>query len=385
MGLIKIQIDEVKKSNSDLSKIANNLSSVTDHLYSLRNNTDFKILERRNINQRILRACQSIAELEVQVKKIKRFTESSMDTYSRTEDKIVQEAEVIHSYKKRITLKLNEILGYFDSINKAMSWGDIGLVGSLTMSAFGSAISTSRLRVNYIDGKPSLLQKVKGGYKFTIQADPSWTSRGRYSNKIAKILYDFSKSSPTNLITRKIHNVVSSYTSPSAILKHAAGFPKNVNGVMKAATLSERIHIRATFGSKEAAQALANMKGWTGVGKTIPGIGFAVSIGANALEYIDPKNSEKSTVEKTGRFAAGVIADLTAIAAGAKFGALIVGAVGGPVGIVIGGAVGGLAGGIISSVAGDQIKNGGEMIASEVEKGMKKIPLLNESVVGWFR
>ncbi|MGJ7922180.1 hypothetical protein [Neobacillus sp. LXY-4] len=341
-------------------------------------------MERRNINQRIYRACQSVEELEVQVKKIKRFIDSSMDTYSRTEDKIVQEAEIIHSKKKRITLKLNEILGYFDTINKAMSWGDIGLVGSLTMSAFGTAISTSRLRVNYIDGKPSLLQKVKGGYKFTIQADPSWTSRGRYSNKIAKILYDFSKSSPTNLITRKIHNVVSSYTSPSAILKHAAGFPKNVNGVMKAATLSERIHIRATFGSKEAAQALANMKGWTGVGKRIPMVGTAISIGANLTEYVDPKNEGKSVAEKTGRFIAGIVTDAASIAVGVKVGATI-GSFGGPVGIIVGGAVGGLVGGVASTVVGDQIKDVGESIVSVSENGITKLANGLKSVEGWFR
>jgi hypothetical protein len=285
--------------------------------------------------------------------------------------------------KDNISLLLHKILGYFDSINKSMSFGDNLMVGSLALSAVGTAISSSRVKINYIGGKPTLIQRLKGGYKFTVRADKSWTKAGSYSNKIAKLIYNFSKSTPTNPITKALHKLVTSYNSPSAILKHAAGFPKNVNGAIKAATLAERVHIRATFGTKEAAQTLAKMKGWNGVGKRIPIIGNAISISANLSEFFDPKNAGKSVAEKTGRAFAGFATDVAAISLGDKAGAAI-GSLGGPVGIVIGGSVGGLVGGIASSVAGDKIKDFGENIASKLESGVKNLTKSFKSWKSWL-
>lgn len=393
LGFIKIQIDHVKTSNSELKKTANKLSETALELSSLKNRIDKKILARSNIESRLNNTNNSINKLEKDLKQLESFIETSMNKYSRTENKIVHHASSLgcekmdvssgdslkhdaplsNPSKKDLSSRLNDIFGYFDSIKNAIGIGDKILLGSLGLTA-ATAIGSSRgLKINYSNGRPTLVQRIRGGYKFTVQAPVSWTSKGNYSNPIARLISNFSKSTPTNPFSKAIHKMVSSYQNPPALLKHLAGFPKNVNGPMKAATLKERIYTRATFNTTKAAEAFLKGKGWTGVGKRIPVVGNIISLGANLTEFTEPANVNKTPAEKIGRFAAGTVTDAVAIGAGAKVGAAI-GSVGGPVGIIVGGAVGGLVGGVASSVAGDAIKDAGEKIASGIEKGVSQRP-----------
>lgn len=278
----------------------------------------------------------------------------------------------------------------FSYINEKMSFGDNVLAGYQFLSAATTIFFSNKLTVNYFRSKPTLWQKLKGDYKFSVKADPSWTSRGKHSSKIAKWLLDFSRSSPTNPIMNSLQKFVASYTSPSHLLKHVAGFPKN-SSLLTGKELVTGTIDRMKTGTKELVEKAASAKGLTSVAKRVPLVGSAISVISNLGEFSNPANSEKSISEKTGRFAFGLGADLVAIGAGAQIGATI-GSIGGPVGVVVGGAVGGLIGGIASSTFGDQIKDGGEKVGkiagelvSDIGDKLEDIGgSIKSSVTSWF-
>lgn len=302
-----------------------------------------------------------------------------------------KKAESTKSKKNVPSGLVHKVLSYFKTINDGLSAGDIALVGSQVLSVATSTFLMRNLKINYVGGKPTVGQRFRGQYKFTVTAKPSWTSRTGYSSKIANYIHKFTQTTPTNPLLKRVHSFVSSYRGPAALLKHAAGFSKNVNAAMHGTTLMGRFHERITIGSKEVAQNLAKSKGFTSVAKRIPILSTVISVGANATEFVDPKNASLSNAEKFGRFGAGVGADIVAIAGGAKVGAMI-GSVGGPVGVVVGGAVGGLVGGIVSSKFGDQIKDVGQKVAGFAEDVGKKIggavedfgKSVFKSVSSWF-
>jgi hypothetical protein len=385
---IKIQTDYVKETGASVGPMPQKVSEVSDGLSALRYSIDHEIMNRGNLRSRFNAAITSSHQLETRLRDLDRFIAQSMDQYCRTETELTKKSEsAITPESKKSTIA--SILNVFNYINGKLSLGDATLVGTQLFTIALTTGFSRKLKINYLGGKPSLLQKIKGDYKFSVGAHPSWKSRGRgrYGSKLAGAIYNFSKSSPTNPIIKQLHKVAASYTSPSALLKHAAGFPKNLDRMLKADTLSGTFQKRITTGTKEIAEHLIDAKGWTKAAKRVPLVGWGISLAANTAEFWNPDNAGKTRGEKAGRAFAGITADLVAIGAGAKVGAMI-GSVGGPVGIVVGGAVGALVGGVGSIVFEDQIKDVGEKLGGAVEKGIKDIGegINNtfKSVGSWF-
>ncbi|MEH7235833.1 hypothetical protein [Bacillus sp. JJ1562] len=399
MSRIMINPNQVIGMSPQVGSIGSKLSSIEGGVSSVRNSIDYRILARTSIRPQLTEASRSIEQLEAKVKKLEAFLNLAVTRYSSTERYLngtfmTMEAartlkpaipesggKKVESSNKDTSSLVHKILSYFGTVNTGLSMGDIAVVGSQLLSVGTSAFLARNLKVTYVGGKPTWGQKFTGKYKFTVTANPSWTSRTGYSSKMAKFIRDFSRSTPTNPISKVAHSFISSYNNPSALLKHAAGFSKNVNAAMHGTTLMGRFHKRITIGAKDVVQNVAKAKGLTAVAKRIPFIGGLVSFGANTAEVFDPKNANLSVGEKVGRATAGIVTDIGAIAVGAKAGAMI-GSVGGPVGIVVGGAIGGLAGGIASSAAGDVIKDVGQKIGGAIENVGKSI---FNSVSSWFK
>ena len=387
MPPIKIQTDYVKQTGASIGPMSQKVSEVSTGLSVLRYSIDHEIMNRGNLRSRFNAAITSANQLETRIKNLDRFIAQSMDQYCRTETELTKKSEsALTPESKESTIA--SILNVFNYINGKLSLGDTALIGTQIFTIALSAGISRKLKINYIGGKPRFWKKIKGDYKFTVGAHPSWKSRGRgrYDSKLARAIYNFSKSSPTNPIVKQLHKLAASYNNPSALLKHAAGFPKNLN-LLKADTLSGTFQKRITTGTKEIAEHIIDAKGWTKVAKKVPLVGWGISIAANSAEFVDPDNAGKTGGEKTGRAVAGLTADFVAISGGAKVGAMI-GSLGGPVGIVVGGAVGALVGGVGSIVFEDQIKAGGEKLGGAIEEGIKDIGAgINntfKSVGSWF-
>ncbi|MDQ0999690.1 hypothetical protein QFZ28_000090 [Neobacillus niacini] len=387
MPPIRIQTDYVKQTGASIGPMSQKVSDVSDGLSALRYSIDHEIMNRGNLRSRFNAAITSSHQLETKLRDLDRFIAQSMDKYCQTETELTKKSEsALTPESKKSTIA--SILNVFDYINGKLSVGDAALVGTQLFTIALSTGISRKLKINYIGGKPTFWKKIKGDYKFTVGAHPSWKSRGRgrYDSKLARAIYNFSKSSPTNPVVKQLQKLAASYNNPSALLKHAAGFPKNLN-LLKADTLSGTFQKRITTGTKEIAKHIIDAKGWTKVAKKVPLVGWGISIAANTAEFVDPDNAGKTSGEKTGRAVAGLAADFVAISGGAKVGAMI-GSVGGPVGIVVGGAVGALVGGVGSIVFEDQIKAVGEKFGGAVEEGIKDIGAgINntfKSVGSWF-
>jgi hypothetical protein len=384
---IRIQTDYVKQTGASIGPMSQKVSDVSDGLSALRYSIDHEIMNRGNLRSRFNAAITSSHQLEEKLRDLDRFIAQSMDKYSQTETELTKKSEsALTPESKKSTIA--SILNVFNYINGKLSVGDAALVGTQLFTIALSAGIARKLKINYIGGNPKFWKKIKGDYKFTVGAHPSWKSRGRgrYDSKLARAIYNFSKSNPTNPIVKQLQKFVASYNNPSALLKHAAGFPKNMN-LLKADTLSGTFQKRITTGTKEIAGHLIDAKGWTKVAKKVPMAGMVISVAANAAEIWDPDNADKTRGERLGRTFAGITSDLVAIGAGAKVGAMI-GSVGGPAGIVVGGAVGALVGGVGSIVFEDKIKDVGEKLGGAVESGIKDIGegINNtfKSVGSWF-
>ncbi|MFP7299909.1 hypothetical protein [Neobacillus niacini] len=387
MPPIKIQTEYVKQTGASIGPMSQKVSEVSNGLSALRYSIDHKIMNRGNLHSRFNSAITSANQLEMRIRDLDRFIIQSMDRYCQTETELTKKSEsAITPESKKSTIA--SILNVFNYINGKLSIGDAALVGTQLFTIALSAGISRRLNIHYIGGKPKFWKKIKGDYKFSVGAHSSWKSRGRgrYGSKLARAIYNFSKSNPTNPVLKQLHKVVASYDNPSALLKHAAGFPKNVNQ-LKADTLSGTFHKRITTGTKEIAEHVIDAKGWTKAARKVPVAGMVISVAANAAEIWDPDNADKTRGERLGRTFAGITSDLAAIGAGAKLGAMI-GSVGGPAGIVVGGAVGALVGGVGSIVFEDKIKDVGEKLGGAVEKGIKDIGegITNtfKSVGSWF-
>lgn len=295
--------------------------------------------------------------------------------------------EHVHSYQQNRKLSVigDMFLSPFDTINSKMSWGDNLLAGYQTLSVLSAGVFSTKLKVHYLGSKPTLWQKLRGKYEFSVRTDPSWTSKGKHSSKLAKKILTFSRAeTPSNPLLKQLQRFVKTYESPAHIYKHAAGFPKNFNK-LTGAQLRKSIYNRMTTGTKEILGKTASAKGLTTVGKKIPFVGTAVSFVANAGEFTSPENANMGSTEKIGRFVGGVGTDLAAIAAGTQLGATI-GSIGGPIGIVAGGAIGGLVGGLASSKFGGKVKDFTGNIGKSIgeSSAVKKISKVKDSVMSWF-
>ncbi|MFK3959900.1 T7SS effector LXG polymorphic toxin [Guptibacillus hwajinpoensis] len=279
----------------------------------------------------------------------------------------------------------------FDYINKQMSFGDNLLVGYQTLASATTLLVSRKLDIHYFGSKPTIWNRIKGNYEFSVKTDPSWTSRGGHSSPLAKKILDFSRTpSPTNPFMKTMHKFVSSYDSPAHLYKHVAGFPKNFNRLSGSDLLTGTVG-RAKTGTKDIIERAASNKGFTRVAKSVPYVATGISILSNLGEFTAAENADNSKFENAGRAFFGFGTDVVAIGAGAQLGATI-GSVGGPVGIVVGGAVGGLVGGLASSKFGDKMKDVGGMmfktIEEEVNEGINKGidfgKKIGESVTSWF-
>lgn len=279
----------------------------------------------------------------------------------------------------------------FDYINKQMSFGDNLLVGYQTLASGTTLLVSSKLDTHYFGSKPTIWNKIKGNYEFSVKTHPSWTSRGGHSSPLAKKILDFSRApSPTNPFMKTMHKFVSSYDSPAHLYKHVAGFPKNFNRLSGSDLLTGTVD-RAKTGTKDIIEKAASNKGFTRVAKSVPYVATGISILSNLGEFTAAENADNSISENAGRAIFGLGTDVVAIGAGAQLGATI-GSVGGPVGIVVGGAVGGLAGGLASSKFGGKMKDVGGLMFKTIEdgviEGIKQVENIGKNtikaVTSWF-
>ncbi|MDQ0230661.1 LXG domain-containing protein [Metabacillus malikii] len=285
---------------------------------------------------------------------------------------------------KRVMALGDALTSPFDFINGKLSVGDTMIAGYQAAVSFRTLKAAGKLKINYLGQKPTLWQKVKGNYRFSVGMDPSWTSKSKHSNKQAKWLLNFSRApQPANPLMKPLHSFVKSYQSPSHLYKHVVGFPKNAN-VLTGKEFMKMNQERMSAGVKEVMGKTVTKSGLVNVGKRIPLIGTGVSIIANGGEFFSKENENKSNAEKTGRMLGGVAADIGSIAIGAKIGATI-GSVGGPVGILVGGAVGAFAGGLASSKVGKVAKDIGGKIGKGINDFTKNVGnKLKKSIVSWF-
>ena len=308
MQSIKFKGGFVQSLNPEAKRLASKVGIIQNGVYQVKGSLDARISGRHSIGANFAKAGSSISRLEQRLNELHGFLNRSVDGYTIAENSVnnkavslivswnrafggeqcnrpvmpqMSKSEDAASFDKKSS-SLYDILKYFDAINQKMSLFDVALIGSQTAGVGTALAISSRLDINYIDGRPSLWQRLKGGYKFSVSADASWTSKGRYSSKSAKFIYDFSKSTPSNLIAKQLHKFVTSYTSPASLLKHAAGFPKNAT-MMKASTLTKAFEKRITLGAKEVARTVAEAKGFTKVGKRIPLVGSLISVAAGLV------------------------------------------------------------------------------------------------------
>ncbi|MDV2886668.1 LXG domain-containing protein [Alkalihalophilus pseudofirmus] len=281
---------------------------------------------------------------------------------------------------------VGRVLDYFNSANQTIGFSDLAVVGSQFAMSTSTIYLTRKLKVKYLPDKtPSIMQRLRGDYRFSVGAHESWTSKSKHSSKTAKFLLDFSRSQQTNPMAQGLQRFAASYNSPSHMLSHLAGFPKNHTGSIVGSTLQTTFQSRMTTGTKEIVKQVFDAKGLQTVGRRVPIVGTAVSFVGHLSEFTSPNNENKSFGEKLGRSSAGFLADAGAITLGAKTGALI-GSVGGPVGVIVGGAIGGVAGSVISLAAGDKVKNLGERVGSAAESTYKNISKgFSSTTIGkWF-
>jgi hypothetical protein len=391
----------VRSANSHIKQEAGKLTSVASQTAMLKNAVDSPIQGRQNIGIRLSKAVHSTDRLQSRLNQLHQFIDDAMNRYTNADELLnrrahdlvakwnaggAQQPETGRNSSETLTSpdtpskndsgSLYGIFKYFHQINEQISGFDKALIASQAASVATALMMTRKLGINYIGGKPNWWNRIKGGYKFSVSAHSSWTSRGGYSSKTARFLYNTARSQTTNPVGKAVRNFVASYTNPAAVLKHAAGFPKNAT-TMKGTTLAGSFQKRITMGAKEVTSTVAEAKGFAKLGKGIPIVGGLISLGAGFAEVTNPKNAGMSQFERLGRGAGGVVADMAAIGAGAKAGALIGGAIGGPIGVVVGGAAGGLAGAVFSSQIGDAAKDLGGAIGKGLENGFK-------SVKSWF-
>ncbi|WP_079506532.1 hypothetical protein [Mesobacillus jeotgali] len=408
MQSIKFKGGFVQTLNPEVRRLTAQAAQLQQGVSMVKGSLDARISSRRGIGANLARAGSSLGKLEQRLSELNSFVSQSVESYTLAENRVNKKAvSLISSWNKvfgvgaghkagadaikkqlskvdRKNSTFDEILSYFGLVNEKMGFMDAALIGSQLTSMLTAFAVGKKLRIHYLDGKPSLWQKLKGGYRFSVGADASWTSKGKYSSKTAKFLYDFAKSTPNNPITKQMHKIVSSYNNPSAILKHVAGFPKNAN-FMRAEHLMKSIHERIDMGTKGMLKTVAEAKGFAKVGRGIPVVSTGITFAASFAEFNSSRDSHKGIGESFGRAVGGLSLDMAAIGTGAKAGAMI-GSLGGPVGVVVGVAVGGFVGGLVSVKFGDQIKDiGGRAGKLAGDWVNSRVPGLKKSISSWFK
>ncbi|MBT2694794.1 hypothetical protein [Bacillus sp. ISL-55] len=407
MQSIKFKGVFIQGINPEVRRLATQVGQLQLGVSRVKGSLDGRISSRRGISANLAKAGSSLGRIEQRLNELSSFVNQSVHSYTSAENNVNKRAvTLVSSWNKGFGLSagnnsvakaidkavtkvdkkkstFDEILSYFGTLNEKMGLMDAALIGSQLTSMATAFTVGKKLRIHYFGGKPSLWQKLKGGYKFSVGADASWTSKGKYSSKTAKFLYDFAKSTPTNPVAKQLHKIVSSYNNPSAVLKHVAGFPKNAN-FMRAEYLMKSVHERIEMGTKGVLKSAAEAKGFAKVGRGIPVVSTGITFAASVAEFNSSINNNKGFGESLGRSFGGLALDMAAIGTGAKAGAMI-GSLGGPVGVVVGGAVGGFVGGLVSVKFGDQIKDYGGRAGKVAGDYLKsKVDGWNKSIKSWF-
>ena len=261
---------------------------------------------------------------------------------------------------------------FFATINEKLSTGDNIIIGTRLVAFLASMQVAKGLQIKYIRQAPTLWQKIKGDYRFAVKAHPSWTSETKHESPLAKFIIKLTRKEPNSWYEKILKKIFSGYRSPSDFIKHMAGYPKNIEGLLTVEEFRNALIDRVSAGVKETTEAATKTKGMHKTAGYIPGVGIAITAVANLTEYVSPENQNKSPAERVGRVFTGALLDMFAINVGTRVGILI-GSIGGPPGMIIGGAVGAFVGGTVSSLFGDKIKDAGGKVVDEAADAIKKV------------
>ncbi|WMT18593.1 LXG domain-containing protein [Parageobacillus toebii] len=261
---------------------------------------------------------------------------------------------------------------FFATINEKLSTGDNIIIGTRLVAFLASMQVAKGLQIKYIRQAPTLWQKIKGDYRFAVKAHPSWTSETKHESPLAKFIIKLTRKEPNSWYEKVLKKIFSGYRSPSDFIKHMAGYPKNIEGILIGKEFRNVLIDRVSAGVKETTEAAAKTKGMHKTARHIPVAGIAITGLANLTEYVSPENQNKSPAERVGRALTGVLLDAFAINVGTRVGILI-GSLGGPPGMIIGGAAGAFVGGTVSSLFGDKIKDIGGKVFDEAADAIKKV------------
>ena len=92
MSSIRINIDEVRKTNLTLRKTISNVTSVKSDISSLRFQVSGRVQARRNIGERINSTYQSLCDLEFKLIDLETFVNNAMNRYSDAENAVRKKA-----------------------------------------------------------------------------------------------------------------------------------------------------------------------------------------------------------------------------------------------------------------------------------------------------
>lgn len=277
-----------------------------------------------------------------------------------------------------------------DAIELSVQEGDSTFVGAIaewldSLGKFNGGLSVAKglLAVHVL--RTGLLTLSKDGKgNFIIKASRTWIqgANKKYESKLAETIYQLLEKgdkNSSNIIKRalaKYHN------APSGVLRELIGLQPKTNRISFGKIVAQQHKIlvfdesllkqySAKMDIKSTIRQFTNVKSISRLMEKFPYAGIAFSIGTNMAEFWSDNNQYKSSVEKAGRFAAGIGLDIGVAAttsAGAYIGSLIAP---GP-GTIIGGAIGAGVGIVGSWLIEDTVKDFGEKVAKEIEEGVQE-------------
>ncbi|WP_137790838.1 LXG domain-containing protein [Bacillus sp. E(2018)] len=288
---------------------------------------------------------------------------------------------------------MGDIASWLDQLGKATGALDV------TKGAIAFTILTTNMLELTRDGKGN----------FIVKASPSWVKgkSKKYESKLAENIYKLLQKGDKTSGNPILRYLGSYNNKPSGLLRELVGLDKGTTKISFGTMVSDHkgIFVFSDADLKNYAQKVdvaktadqfKSVDGLTSLGKKIPVIGIAFSVGTNSAEFFSDENQYKSNYEKSGRFAAGIgmdvgIAGLTA--GGAAIGTMFCPGIG----TVIGGAVGAGIGIVGSWALEDKIKgwgedagkwieeDGKEMISNATETFSDALSDAGDFVSGWFR
>lgn len=95
MSLISINLDRVRQLGEDLKSSSFRFTNAKNGISYARSGIDSQITARRNIGNRLSRACQSLDTLEIRLKGLITFLTLSVDKYNSVEDNLARKAHSI--------------------------------------------------------------------------------------------------------------------------------------------------------------------------------------------------------------------------------------------------------------------------------------------------